>query len=109
MARLRDARIPRLLQLHRPNAAAPPRPSTVSFDVRWRGKAAPVRLRDTTDHFSGQFIDSTATIAWSARQPPKRFAFVSASASTSATISAVIGREPNGQFLNAAGDKDERD
>jgi hypothetical protein len=87
----------------------PPTPSTVSFDVRWRGKAAPVRLRETSDHFSGRFIDSTATIAWSARQPSTQFAFVSAPANASTTISAVIGRERNGRFFKAAGDKDEGD
>ena len=79
-----------------------PTPSAVSFDVRWRGKAAPVQLRDTTNQFTGRFIDSTATIVWSARQPTTHFAFVSAQ--DSATISAVIGRERNGRFFNDAAD-----
>jgi len=77
-----------------------PIPSEVSFDVRWRGKAAPVHIRDATNHFVGDFIDSLATIAWSARQPSTHFAFTSAPANTSKTISGVIGRERNGSFFS---------
>jgi len=77
-----------------------PIPSLVSFDVHWRGKAAPTRIRDTTNNFVGQFIDSLATIAWSARQQSTNFAFTSAAASTSKTISGVIGRERNGSFFS---------
>jgi hypothetical protein len=78
----------------------PPTPSTVSFDVRWRGRAAPAKLRDATNHFEGRFIDSTATIEWSASQSASHFAFVSGPASDSTTVSGVIGRERNGRFFS---------
>jgi hypothetical protein len=78
----------------------PPIPSTVSFEVRWRGKASPVRISDATNRFRGRYIDSTATVAWSARQPSTNFAFVSDPASTSTTVSGVIGRERNGLFFD---------
>jgi hypothetical protein len=76
-----------------------PIPSTVSFDVRWRGKAAPTQIRDTTNHFVGQYIDSTATIVWSAEQRSTHFAFTSGEANTTTPISGVIGRERNGAFF----------
>jgi hypothetical protein len=77
----------------------PPVASTVSFDVRWQGKAKRVGLRDTTNHFSGLFVDSTATIVWSASQPATHFTFASGPAASSTTISAVMGRERNGRFF----------
>lgn len=76
-----------------------PIPSSVSFDVRWRGKGAPVHIRDTTNHFVGEYIDSTATIVWSAEQRSTHFAFRSDDADTTTTISGVIGRERNGVFF----------
>jgi hypothetical protein len=78
----------------------PPIPSTVSFEVRCRGKASPVRISDATNRFRGRYIDSTATVAWSAREPSTNFAFVSDPASTSTTVSGVIGRERNGLFFD---------
>lgn len=84
-------------------ALNPPLPtidSTVSFDVRWHGKTAPQRLRDAENDFAGIFIDSNATIAWSANQPSTNFQFVSAAADTSTTVSGVIGFEHNGRFFN---------
>jgi len=79
-----------------------PIPSTVSFDVRWRRQpgATLVPIRDATNGFVGQFIDSLATIAWSAQQPSTHFAFTSAPASSSTTVSGVIGRERNGRFFS---------
>ena len=77
-----------------------PMPSTVSFEVRWRGKAAPMPIRDTTNHFVGQYIDSNATIVWSAEQRSTHFAFTSDGAETTTTVSGVIGRERNGVFFS---------
>lgn len=74
-------------------------PSAVSFDVRWHGKSAPTHIRDTTNHFVGQFIDSTATIVWSAVQRSTHFAFTSDQATPTTTVSGVIGRERNGVFF----------
>jgi hypothetical protein len=90
-----------------PHPAAPV-PSVVSFELHWRAKPGvkPVRLRDETNHFSGTFVDSTATIAWSARQATTNFSFVSASAASSTTVSGVIGHERNGKFFASAEDDD---
>jgi hypothetical protein len=81
----------------------PPLPliaSHVSFDVRWAAKpgARLTRITDPTNTFTGEFIDSTASIRWSGRQP--RFVFTSSSAS-STTVSGVIGREQNGRFFKS--------
>jgi hypothetical protein len=78
----------------------PPIPSIVSFDIRWSGKAAPVAIRDATNRFVGSYIDSLATIAWSASQPSTNFAYQSDPAATSTTVSGVIGQERNGVFFN---------
>jgi len=77
-----------------------PIPSIVSFDVRWRGKAAPVPFRDTTNHFVGDYVDSTATITWSAEQRATDFSFASHDAKDTTTVSGVIGRERNGVFFS---------
>jgi hypothetical protein len=84
-------------------ALNPPIPtidSTASFDVHWQGKGALTRLSDAANGFNGMFIDSNATIAWTAEQPSTHFQFVSADADTSTTVSAVIGFERNGRFFN---------
>jgi hypothetical protein len=77
-------------------------PSTVSFDARWRGKpgATLTSIRDASRSFVGEFIDSLATIAWTAQQPSTHFAFTSAPAASSTTVSGVIGRERNGRFFS---------
>jgi len=75
----------------------PPTPSTVSFDVRWQGTSKLAKLADATNHFTGLFRNSPATITWSASQPATHFAFTSAAPST--TVSGVIGRERNGTFF----------
>jgi hypothetical protein len=56
-------------------------------------------LRDVENDFRGVFVDSDATIAWSANQPSTGFQFVSAAADTSTTVSGVIGLEHNGRFF----------
>jgi len=78
----------------------PPIPSFVSFDVRWTAKpgAQLTRIRDATNHFTGTFIDSNATIVWSANQPKTGFTFATDTAKTTA-VSGVIGHERNGRFF----------
>ncbi len=82
--------------------ATPPIPvvtGTVSFAVNWTGTGKPTRLHDAANGFAGLFIDSTARIAWSAREPANNFQFVSDPASTSTAVSGVIGKELNGVFF----------
>ena len=50
---------------------SPTIPSTVSFDTRWTAKPGKkrTRLTDATNGFTGKFIDSNATLVWSAISP----------------------------------------
>jgi hypothetical protein len=73
-------------------------PARVSFHIRWHGVKKRDRIRDTKNHFVGNFIEDTATIRWSARE--KEFIFVSDPAHTSTTVFAEIGRERNGAFFS---------
>jgi len=77
-----------------------PVPSRISMDVRWQGKTAPVHIRDTTNQFVGDYIDSTATIVCSAEQRSTHFSFTSDPAATSTPVSGVIGQERNGTFFS---------
>jgi hypothetical protein len=82
------------------NPPIPPIPSFVSFDVRWTAKsnAKLTPISDATNHFSGKFIDSNATIVWSASQQSTGFTF--ATDTTKPTpVSGVIGHERNGRFF----------
>ncbi len=74
-------------------------PATVSFDVHWKGKGPLTRVSDPKNGFDGMFADSNAWISWSADEPAKGFRYVSDAASTSTTVSGVIGHERNGVFF----------
>jgi hypothetical protein len=78
------------------NPPIPVIPSTVTFAINWTGMGEPTELKDPTNGFAGLFIDSNAKLSWSAKQ--SSFTFVSDPASTSTTISGVIGQERNGRF-----------
>jgi hypothetical protein len=73
-------------------------PADVSFRILWSGVKTRVMLRDTTNQFTGNFIEDTATVSWSSHQ--EGFKFVSAPASTSTSLFAEIGRERNGVFFH---------
>jgi hypothetical protein len=79
---------------------APPIPSFVSFDVRWTAQpgAKLTPITDAKKHFTGKFIDSSATIVWSANQPSTGFTFAT-DTKKSTTVSGVVGRERNGRFF----------
>jgi hypothetical protein len=84
---------------------AAPIPSFVSFDVRWTAKpgAKLTPVTDTTNlnRFTGKYLDSTASIVWSARQPSTGYKFATNRGDTTLkTVSAVIGRERNGKFFS---------
>jgi hypothetical protein len=80
------------------NPPLPLIPSAVSFDVQWKAKpgAQLTSITDATNRFTGTFLDSSATITWSASQ--SGFTFTSSPAS-STTVSGVIGQERNGIFF----------
>jgi len=75
-----------------------PIPASVSFDAEWTAIGAPTAINDSTNGFRGVYRNSSATLAWSAHEPVAHFRFDSAAASTSTTVSGVIGREFNGKF-----------
>ena len=81
-------------------------PSRVSFDTRWT--AAPGKtlttLTDTTDGFTGSFIDSNATLVWSAISPSTGFTFRTTPGEHPTTVSGVIGHERNGRFFSSKSD-----
>jgi hypothetical protein len=70
----------------------------VSFAMSWTGVGRPTQIRDQTNGFAGLFIDSRATISWSASEPG--FQYVSDADVTAQTqVSGVIGKERNGKFF----------
>jgi hypothetical protein len=74
--------------------------STVSFDTRWQATKPVIHLRDVDKGFVGEFLESKATIAWSARSPATHFRFVSdAPETTTNPQPAAIGHERNGKFF----------
>jgi hypothetical protein len=73
-------------------------PADASFHVRWSGVKNRVKISDQTNGFTGNYIEDTATIHWSAREAG--FKFVSDPANTSTTVFAEIGRERNGVFFH---------
>ncbi len=72
-------------------------PATVSFHVAWSSMTRRVKIRDTSSGFAGQFVENTATIAWSATEAG--FSFQSDPASTSTSMFAEVGKERNGVFF----------
>ncbi len=72
-------------------------PATVSFVVRWHDEIKRYFLRDVTNRFLGHFVQTDASIRWSARE--EGFRFVSDPADTSTASFAVLGFERNGKFF----------
>lgn len=73
-------------------------PSTVSFDMTWTGQQPLMEFTDPVHGFTGSFMFSKVTVAWSAQQAG--FSFVSDPADTTSTVAAVMGRERNGVFFS---------
>ena len=73
--------------------------------MRWRGlpNATVTPIRDPANGFVGRYLNSSATISWSALQPSTNLAFMSDARETSTTVSGVIGRERNGLFFSQSG------
>jgi hypothetical protein len=71
--------------------------ATVSFEVEWSGILATAEIRNASQGFEGTFLETGATITWSARQPG--FRFESEAPDPTRNQVAVIGRERNGVFF----------
>src|SRR5215467_11203590 len=52
-----------------------PVPATVSFDIEWSGAISQAKVTNEAQNFTGEFIETTATISWSSSQAG--FAFTS--------------------------------
>jgi hypothetical protein len=69
----------------------------VSFEIAWFSGTTPVAISNPTAGFAGNFIVTSAQIAWTASVGA--YTFSSAPAETSTSYVAVIGQETNGSFL----------
>jgi hypothetical protein len=74
-----------------------PVPGEMSFAVVWSGGSTPTPISNPTAGFAGNFIVTTAQIAWTASVGD--YTFSSAPPETSTSSVAVIGQETNGSFL----------
>jgi hypothetical protein len=75
-----------------------PVPATVSFAVQWSGVVSQAKVTNLASHFTGEFIETIATIKWSASQAS--FHFVSEDPNPARNFYSVIGHERNGVFFN---------
>jgi hypothetical protein len=75
-----------------------PVPATVSFDVEWSGVVDQATVTNQALQFTGKFIETIATIKWSASQAG--FDFVSEDPDPARNLYSVIGHERNGVFFH---------
>ena len=75
-----------------------PVPASVSFDIEWSGVIAQANVTNEAQNFTGQFIETIATIKWSATQAG--FDFMSEAPNPSRNVYSVIGHERNGFFFH---------
>ncbi len=74
----------------------------LSFDCRWSDgiQTRFIRNPDPLERFTGMFVQTHATIAWSASVPSQHFVFQSDGAATSHEVYAEVGEERNGFFFS---------
>jgi hypothetical protein len=88
--------------------------ATVSLEINWSGVTRKVKVRDAKVGFAGRFLETGATMTWSASQKSQLgskngFEFVSDAAKTTKTNFAQIGHERNGVFFDKDDDDDDDD
>ncbi len=72
----------------------------MSYAVQWSGVTGQVNdVVNTTDHFTGSYVLTTATMSWPASRADG-FAFASDNSPTT-SLYALLGQEQNGFFLGA--------
>jgi hypothetical protein len=69
----------------------------VSFEIEWSGLLDTAEIRNATEGFEGSFLETGATIRWSAEE--HGFRFQSEDPDPGRNLFAVIGRERNGVFF----------
>jgi hypothetical protein len=79
-----------------PNPA--PKPSRVSFDIRWHGGSDRQQIRDAKFGFMGEFVDGPATISFTAKNEGSNVVYSSVAAGQKA-LYAGAGNERNGVFF----------
>ena len=82
-----------------PKPNPPPKPSRVSFDVRWHGGGDRRQLSDPTYGFAGEFVDGPATVAFTAANDGSKVIYRSLAAGQHA-LYAGAGHERNGVFFS---------
>jgi len=97
--RMSDLPIPDWGDLRYATTDGPNVPSVVSFNVRWDGALNRASRRHEEQHWMGDYVQTQATIEWSAQRDGFRFA--SDPASSSQSQAAVMGRHRNGVFFAA--------
>jgi hypothetical protein len=95
---LRNLAIPDWGTVRYGTTGGPNIPATVSFVVRWNGVLNRARKRHEAQRWVGEYIQTTATITWSAREDGYRFDSDPARASKS--NAAVMGRHRSGAFFS---------
>ena len=75
-----------------------PVPASVSFDIRWSGEVSRARVTNAASNFTGEYIETVATIKWSASQDG--FDFESEDPNPARNFYSVIGHERNGVFFH---------
>ena len=78
-------------------SGGPFEPATLSFEVRWFGKAQPEDVFNPSYEVSGEFIRNSAQMEWTATVG--QYKFVSRPAHTSSSLFAELARERNGVFF----------
>jgi hypothetical protein len=84
-----------------PNPPIPPIapvPATVSFDIEWSGVIDRAIVTNEDQDFTGQYVQTGATIQWSSNQAG--FAFVSEPPNPARNLYSVVGHERNGVFFH---------
>jgi hypothetical protein len=76
-----------------------PRPSVVSFDVRWAGHGDRLKVRDGDFGFVGEYVSGNVSIAFTARDNDSDVVYTSV-ADGQSTVSAGVGHERNGVFFS---------
>ena len=72
--------------------------ATVTFDVEWNGLVTTAEINNPSQGFKGTFLETGATIKWSAEE--EGFRFQSETPNPSRNMFALIGREQNGVFFS---------
>ena len=72
--------------------------ATISFDVEWNKASAMAQIRNMAQGFKGTFLQTGATIKWSAEQAG--FRFESEAPNPARNLISVLGDEQNGVFFS---------